>query len=239
MKTEIEKSIKDLEAHFQFLANEASNKAAELTEHYRKVESTSSEIEKNNNILVELKKRQDDLERIIQSQTIVVARNNREVLNHQKNLRSALDEHEKQKSSTLKELQKINQWILDAKEEQAKLTELMSQTRSEAEKNQAISAELLKLKDEVNLAKELLAKIEEQVRILREEKQKMMQDQMDSISEWEEKVNDLEERAVVAESKEREFTQSYQQKMKDLAIYETRVREEYQKAFPDRTIKLN
>ena len=237
MQKEIEKSIKDLEAHFAFLANEASNKAAELSEHYKKIEATSSEIEKNNSILTELKKRQSDLERISQSQTIVIAKNNREILGHQKYFSDVLHENDKQKESSLKELQKINQWILDAKEEQSNLAALMSQTRSEAEKNQVISSELLKLKDEVNLTKEVLAKTTDEVKTLRDEKHQMMQDQIDSISDWEKKVKDLEERAVVAEAKEREFMQSYQQKMKDLAIYETRVKEEYAKAFPDRTIK--
>jgi chromosome segregation ATPase len=239
MQKEIQQAIKDLEAHFAFLANETSKKAEELNTLYKKIESTSSEIEKNNNILLEEKKRISDLEQIIQKQTILISKNNKEILGHQTVIKTHIHEHEKLKSSAMRELQKVNQWIFDAKDDYEKLLKSVKEAGEKVKEHEERVKALLETQGDLKEQQALLSQVKTEISQLRDDANRLMQSQTEQAVQFERRASLAEERAVTAEAKEREFTDSYQKKMQDLAIYENRIREEYSKTFPGRTIKLD
>ena len=235
---EIKKSIKDLEAHLAFLADEATKKAAELSSLYRQVETTASDIERHNNILKELKVKVSDSEKILQQQRTEISKNNLEISGHQDVLRTVLAENEKQKKTSLKDLQKVNQWIIDAKTDQEKLETILNQINSAINDKKDTIDHLLEKQKELDEIREHVSKLRATVEQLKVEKQQIMQDQLDIIDDVTSKTTELEERATTAEARLREATEIYDRKMKDLAIYEYRVVKEYETAFPGRKVKL-
>ena len=235
---EIKQSVKDLEAHLAFLADEATKKAAELSTAYKKVDATSSEIDKNNNILTELKKRSLDLESIIQNQNTAIAKNNEKTQSYEDDLKHVLADHEKQKRASLKELEKINQWVIDGNVDKDALLAVLTQLKSAIEEHKEVVDSLLEKQKTLQELEEKVSKTRAEVQKLEEDKHQLMQEQIDLIDEYELKVEDLESRATAAEAKDRAFTEEYDRKVIDLKVYETRVVEEYELTFPGRKAKL-
>lgn len=235
---EIKKSIKDLEAHLAFLADEATKKAGELSSFHKQIEAAASDIERHSNIVKELKTKSSELETTIGQQNITISKNNEEIVGHQDVIKSVLATHDKEKRTALKELEKINQWILDGKGDKEKLEVLLNQITSAIKDNQDIVDRLLEKQKEYE---ELIGKVSHlraDVEQLQEEKHQLMQDQIDIIDEATQKTLDLEQRATDAEERARIVNQECDRKIKDLEVYEQRVADAYQTSFPGRKVKV-
>lgn len=235
----IQKSIKDQEAHLASLQQESLKRAADLTKLEKRITEEMVDLAGLSIEIAEHTKESDDLTEKISEQKLLLSENQKKLSNFDNEYQKVAVENERKKKEALKELDKLNKWVLEATLERDLMTVSSADATRLYSDHLETQSKLEQTRSELASALRDLSKARYDFDILQEVMEKTREDEMTSINEYTHDVLVLESRATDAESKLRAFTEEYDRKMKDLEIYQNRVTEQYKEAFPNRKVKLD
>lgn len=230
----VSKSIRDQEAHLAFMNEESKRIALIVTELERQAECSRIEIQRHQ----KLKEASILLEQEIVSSKIEIEQLTHSKVEIKNEISQSAKSLEFEKKERLKELQKINHWILEAGVEKTSLEKVLNDLREVLSENKDALETLIELKKELHEHQLLVAKARTDLELIQETADITRQEELDSISQYESDLEIIETRATDAEAKLRSFTEEYERKKSDLDVYAARITEEYEKVFPDRKVKL-
>lgn len=176
---------------------------------------------------INLEQRENDIKNYAKDAQLAVSRSQSEL--------SAL---KRQKTEAMKELRRLNDWILTAEEREQELKTVLAELESKSYLKTEFVADLEQIKAERVEEKEINRLLQQEFDTLTLEIT-LARESLDAfLAEKEQKEQELAQKQQKAEENLKELEQRDKKIREELALYEERVREKYSEAFPARELKV-